>query len=73
MSEGLENNLIIWIIQENSLVLLQPLCNIEITKYFSYKPKFNGVFSVDNFHKRKDGVNFINLDDIKRKAVVKKY
>ena len=36
---------------------------IPITKYFSCKPRFNGVFSRDNVPKMKDGAYVINLDD----------
>ena len=45
------------------LVLLHPLNNIEITKYFNYKPGFNGFFSRDNLPGTKDRVHVINLDD----------
>ena len=30
--------------------------NIEITKYFNYEPRFNGVFSRDNLRRIKDRV-----------------
>ena len=30
------------------LVPLHPLSNIKITRYFNYKPRFNGLFSRDN-------------------------
>ena len=33
------------------LVSLHLLSNIEITNYFNYKPRFNGVFSRDNLHR----------------------
>ena len=36
---------------------------MEITKYFNYEPKFNGVFSKDNLPRIKDGAYVINLDD----------
>ena len=35
---------------------------IEITKYFNYKPKRNGVFSRENLPKIKDGAYVISLD-----------
>ena len=44
---------------EKKLVLLHPLNNIEITKYFNYKPKFNGVFSRDNLPRIKDGTQVL--------------
>ena len=34
-------------IDKNCSVLLHPLSNIEITKYFNYKPWFIGAFSRD--------------------------
>ena len=47
-----------------SLVFLHLLNNIEITSnYFKYKPRFNGIFSRNNFPRRKDGVYVINLVD----------
>ena len=33
-----------------------------ITKYFNYKPKFNGLFSINNLPRIKNGTNAINLD-----------
>ena len=41
---------------------------MEITQYFNYKPRFNGVFSRNNLPRIKDGVYVINLDDKKSKA-----
>ena len=38
----------IWI---KSFIQLYPLNNIESTNYFSYKPRFNGVFSRSNLPK----------------------
>ena len=35
--------------------LLHPLIKIEITNYFNYKPRFNGVFSRNNLPRIKDG------------------
>ena len=40
-----------------------PLTNSEIQKYYQNKPKFNGVYSINNFSKIKDGVYIINLDE----------
>ena len=48
-----------------SSFLLHPLCNINITKYFSYKPRFNGVFSRNNLPRIT--VHVINLDGKKNK------
>ena len=45
------------------LVPLHPLSNIEITKYFNYGPRFNGVFSGGNLLRIKDGAYAINHDD----------
>ena len=45
------------------LVPLHPLSNIEITKYFNYKLRFNGPSSRDNLPRIKDGAYVINLDD----------
>ena len=46
---------------------LHPLSNIEITIYFNYKPRFNGVYLRDNLARIKDGEYVINLDDKRRK------
>ena len=35
------------------LVLFHPLNNIEITNYFKYEPRFNGVFSRNNLPRLK--------------------
>ena len=40
---------------------------MEITKYFNYKPRSNGVFSRNNLPKIKDGAYVINLNDKKVK------
>ena len=45
------------------LVSLYPLKKIEITNHFSYKPRFNGVFSTNNLPRVKDGSYVINLND----------
>ena len=42
-----------------------PLTNFEIQKYYQNKPKFNCVYSRNNFAKIKDGTYLINLDDFK--------
>ena len=45
-------------------MLLHPLTNFEIQKYFQNEPRFNGVFSRNNFSKKiKDGAYIINLDE----------
>ena len=36
--------------------------NIETTKYFSYEPRFNIFFSINNLPRIKDGAYVINLD-----------
>ena len=50
------------------LVSLHPLRNIEITKYFNYKPRFNDFFSRNNLPRIKARVYVINLDDKKSKG-----
>ena len=45
------------------LVPLHPWSDIEITNYFNYEPRFNGVFSRNNLPRLKDGMYVINLDD----------
>ena len=52
---------------EKFLVLLRPSSNIDITKYFNYESRFNGVFSRNNLPRIKDGAYVINLDDKKSK------
>ena len=44
-----------------------PLSNIEITNYFNYKSRFNGVFSRNDLPRIKHGAYVINLDDTKGK------
>ena len=39
------------------------LSNIDITKYFNYEPKFNGVYSRNNLPRIKDGAYVVNLHD----------
>ena len=43
--------------------MLHPLSNIEITNYFNYEPRFNGVFSRSSLLRIKDGAYVVNLDD----------
>ena len=48
----------------NSLLPFHPLTNIEISKYYSNEPRFNGVYSRDNLPKiTKNGAYVINLDE----------
>ena len=42
-----------------------PLRNFEIGKYYQNEPKFNGVYSINNLPKIKDGVYIINFDEFK--------
>ena len=44
-------------------MLLYPLINFEIQKYYQNEPKFNGVYSRNNLSKIKDGAYIINLDE----------
>ena len=45
-------------------MLLHPLTNFEMQRYYQNKPIFNGVYSRDNLSKRiKDEVYVINLDE----------
>ena len=52
---------------KKTLIPIHPLSNKEITKYFNNKPNFNGVFSMNNLSRVKDGVHVINLDERKSK------
>ena len=46
------------------LISPHPLTNFEIPKYYENKPKFNGVYSIDNLpNKIKDGAYVTNLDE----------
>ena len=46
------------------LIPPHPLTNFEIQKYYKNKPRFNGVFSRNNFPKKiKNGAYVINLDE----------
>ena len=51
------------------LVLVHPLSNIEITKYFNNKPRFNAVFLRNNWSRIRNGVYEMNLDDKKSKGI----
>ena len=42
-----------------------PLSNFEIQKYYEKEPKFNGVYSINNLSKIKDGTYVINRDEFK--------
>ena len=44
-------------------MLPHPLTNFEIQIYYENEPKFNGVYSRNNFSKIKDGAYIINLDE----------
>ena len=45
-------------------MLLHPLTNSEIPKYYKSEPEFNGVYSRDNLpNETKDGAYVINLDE----------
>ena len=50
------------------MVLLHLLSNIDITNYFDYEPRFDGVFSKKNSSRIKHGAFLINLDDKKSKG-----
>ena len=41
----------------------RPLTNLGTQKYYQNEPKFNGVYSINNLPKIKDGVYVINLDE----------
>ena len=57
-----------WVIWIKFLVLFYPLSNIEITKSFNYKPRFNSVYSKNNLPRIKDRVYVINLHDNQSKG-----
>ena len=46
-------------------MLSHSLTNFETRKYYLNKPKFNGVYSINNLLKIKDGEYAINLDEYK--------
>ena len=48
------------------LIPPHPLTNFDIQKYYKNEPKFNGIFSRNNLHKKiNDGAYVINLDKYK--------
>ena len=50
--------------KKNSLLPFHPLTNIEISEYYKYEPRFNGVYSRNNLpNKIKKGAYVINLDE----------
>ena len=46
-------------------MLLHPLTNAEIQKYYQNEPRFNGVYSRNNLHKIKDGTHVKTLHEYK--------
>ena len=45
-------------------MMARPLRNFEIQEYYQNEPRFNGVYSRNNFPKKiKNGAYVINLDD----------
>ena len=40
-----------------------PLTNFQIQKHYQNEPRFNGVYSIDNLSKIKDGAYAINLNE----------
>ena len=44
-------------------MLLYPLINFEIQKYYQNEPKFNGPYLRNNLPRIKDGVYIINLEE----------
>ena len=44
-------------------MLLHPLTNFEIQKYYENYPRFNGVYSRNNLSTIKDGTYIINLNE----------
>lgn len=46
---------------ENTFVLFHPLSNIEMNKYFYYRSRFVGNFSIYKLHRIKDGAYVMNL------------
>lgn len=53
--------MIIWVIWIKYLIPIHPLSNIEVTKYFNCKPRFNSVYSRDYLPRTKYGVRATNL------------
>ena len=66
-SKEQENDILTW---TKFLALLQPSSNIEITNYFNYENRINGVFSRDKLPIIKDGAYVINLDDKQSKGTL---
>ena len=55
--------MIIWVIWIKYLIPIHPLSNIEVTKYFNYKPKKKKrAYTRDHLPRTKYGVYAINLD-----------
>ena len=46
-------------------MLLEPLINFELRKYYQNEPKFNGVYSRNNLPEIKDRTCVINIDEYK--------
>ena len=46
-------------------MLPHPLTNFEIQKYYQKELKFNGVYSINNLSKIKDGAYVLNLNEFK--------
>ena len=44
-------------------MLIYPLINFEIQKYYQNEPKFNGVYLRNNLPRIKDGVYIIKLEE----------
>ena len=44
-------------------MLPHPLTTFEIQKHYQIQPRFNGVYSRNNFKKIKDGAYVVNLDE----------
>ena len=44
-------------------MLPHPLTNFEIEKYYQNEPRFNGVHSIDNLQKIKDGTYITNINE----------
>ena len=49
-------------------MLLHPLTNFEIQKYYRHEPEFSGVYSGNNLPKIKDWTYVINIDEYKWKG-----
>ena len=46
-------------------MMLHPLTNFEVQKYYQNEPKFNGVYSRNNLPKIKDGAYVTSFDEFK--------